>query len=310
MGVLLVVGEGEHAVEWQHALAVSLPGERIATPGSGYDPASIDVAIVAAPPPGALRGLPNLRLIQSLWAGIEGLLADATLPDTVMLARLVDPALTASMVESVLLHVLSLHRQAPLYRAQQAIGLWRPLPQKPASTRPVGILGLGTLGSAAAAALTGLGFPVTGWSRSARPSPNLPCLFGADGLATLAAGSDILVNLLPLTASTTGILCASLFDRLTPGAALVNLGRGPSLVEADLLAALDAGRLSHAVLDVLCIEPAPPAHPFWSHPGITLTPHVAAPTDRASAARIAAAAVSAWRAGRPVANLVDRGRGY
>lgn len=310
MSVLLVVGDVEDRASWHVALSSALPGEDIVLPGAGLGRAEVTVAIVAAPPHGSLSGLPKLRLIQSLWAGVDGLLADPTLPDQVPVARLVDPELTASMVESVLLHVLSLHRQIPEYRALQAERTWRPLPQPRASERQVGVLGLGELGRAAGQALAGLGFPVTGWSRSARRLDGVHCLEGEAGLARLLADSKILVNLLPLTPATAGILSERRFSQLPRGAGLINLGRGGHLVEADLLAALDTGQLGHAVLDVLGVEPAPPTHPFWTHPRITVTPHVAAPTDRHSAALIAARAIRDLHAGRRVANLVNRARSY
>ncbi len=310
MSVLLLVGEADRVATWRGALQAALPKEPVLLPDPDLDRAAVTVALVAAPPPGALAGLPGLRLIQSLWAGVDGLLGDPDLPEAVPLARLVDPGLTASMRDSVLMHVLSLHRRLPDYRAQQAAGLWRPLPQGPASACKVGVLGLGAMGAASATALAGLGYEVWGWSRSPRTLEGVRCTSGDDGLAALLKGCRILVNLLPLTPATAGLLSAGLFERLPPGSALVNLGRGRHLVEDDLLAALATGRLGHAVLDVLAVEPAPPAHPFWRHPRITLTPHVAAPTDPASAAVVAARAVRDLRAGRPVAHLVRRGRGY
>ena len=310
MSVLLLVGDADDEAGWHAALSAALPDEPVLLPGPGLDRAAVTVAVVAAPPPGALAGLANLRLIQSLWAGVDGLLGDPTMPETVPLARLVDPALTAEMRESVLLHVLSLHRRLPDYRAQQQARRWRPLPQRRASDCKVGVLGLGVMGAASALALAGLGFEVWGWSRSPRALDGVRCVSGDDGLARLLGGCRILVNLLPLTPETGGVLGADLFGQLAPGAGLVNLGRGRHLVEADLLAALESGRLGHAVLDVLAVEPAAPAHPFWSHPRITLTPHVAAASSPSSAALVAARAVRDLRAGRPVANLVRRGAGY
>lgn len=310
MTVLVVVGDPGEAVGWHDAVVAALPEETVVLPGPAIDRSAVTAAIVAAPPPGSLQNLPRLGLIQGLWAGVDALLADPTLPPGVPLARLVDPALTASMVESVLLHVLWLHRQMPHYRQAQASGLWAPRPQKAAAERPVGVLGLGALGQAAAAALAGLGFPVTGWSRTPRAVPGVRCLDGEAGLQAMLSGTEILVNLLPLTPSTEGLLSASLMARLAVGASLVNLGRGGHLVEADLLAALESGQIDHAVLDVLAVEPAPPDHAFWNHPRITLTPHVAAPTHPGNAALIAADAVRAARDGRPVGNLVDRTAGY
>lgn len=310
MSVLLVVGAAEPADVWHRALARALPGEPVLRPGPGLDRGAVTVAIVAAPPAGALQDLPRLMLIQSLWAGVDSLLADPTVPASVPLARLVDPALTASMVESVLLHVLGMHRQMPDYRRFQARGVWRPLPQKTAAERRVGVLGLGALGRAACLALSGLGFQVSGWGGSQRVVEGIRCLSGEAGLAALLDGCEILVNLLPLTPETGGLLSAGLFARLPAGASVINVGRGGHLVEADLLAALDRGQLAHAVIDVLATEPALASHPFWSNERITLTPHVAAPTSPQTAASIAAASVRAVRAGLPVDNLVRRERGY
>ncbi|MGI4745774.1 MAG: 2-hydroxyacid dehydrogenase [Janthinobacterium lividum] len=310
MSVLLVTGEADKSSVWLPTIALALPEEQVVQPGPGLDRAAVTVAIVAAPPAGSLQDLPNLVFIQSLWAGVDGLMADPTVPAHVPLARLVDPALTAMMVESVLLHVLSLHRQMPAYRAFQADRTWQFLAQKPAAERQVGILGLGVLGRAACVALAGLGFAVSGWSRSPRQVAGVRCLHGDAGLAALLATSEILVNLLPLTPETQGILCARTFSQLPHGAGLINLGRGRHLVEADLPAALETGQLDHAVLDVLVVEPAPSDHPFWTHKRITLTPHVAAATDPASAASIAAQAVRDLRAGRPIRNLVDRAQAY
>lgn len=310
MSVLLVIGEAETSSMWLASLAAALPEEQLVQPGPGLDRAAVTVAIVAAPPAGSLHDLPNLEFIQSLWAGVDGLMADATVPAQVPLARLVDPALTAMMVESVLLHVLSLHRQMPAYRAFQANRTWQALGQKPAADRKVGVLGLGVLGQAACVALAGLGFVVSGWSRSPRQVAGVRCRHGDAGLAALLATSEILVNLLPLTPDTQEILCAHTVSQLPHGASLINLARGRHLVEADLVAALETGKLDHAVLDVLAVEPAPPDHPFWTHPRITLTPHVAAATEPASAASIAAQAVRDLRAGRPIRNLVDRGQAY
>ncbi|NPD69220.1 glyoxylate/hydroxypyruvate reductase A [Lichenicola cladoniae] len=310
MSVLLVTGEAETSGAWMHTIAAALPEERVVQPGPGLDRAGVTVAIVAAPPAGSLQDLPNLAFIQSLRAGVDGLMADPTVPAHVPVARLVDPALTAMMVESVLLHVLSLHRQMPAYRAFQAAGAWQFLAQKPAAERQVGVLGLGVLGQAACTALAGLGFVVSGWSRSPRQVAGIRCLHGDGGLEAVLASSEILVNLLPLTPRTEGILDARAFSQLPRGAGLINMAHRWHLVEADLLAALETGQIDHAVLDVLVVEPAPADHPFWRHERITLTPHVAAATDPASAAAIAAQAVRDLRAGRPIRNLVHRAQAY
>jgi glyoxylate/hydroxypyruvate reductase A len=218
--------------------------------------------------------------------------------------------MTEAMCEYIALQVLRLHRQDVDYRAQQAAGEWREHSQKNAAERTVGILGFGTLGEAAGRTLQALGFDVAGWSRSAKEVPGFTTFAGAAGLDRMLARSEILICLLPMTPETEGILNTELFARLPRGAAIVNAGRGRHLVEADLLAALASGQLSAAVLDVFRDEPLPPAHPFWRHQRIIVTPHVAAETHPPTATAIIAAAIEDLEAGRPIPNLVDRERGY
>ena len=245
-----------------------------------------------------------------MGAGVDDLFADPQLPQGVPIVRLVDPAMTAAMSEYVQLQVLRLHRRDLDYREQQQAQIWREHSQPNAEERRVGILGLGALGGEAALRLKVLGFDVAGWSRSERKLRGIPCFHGPEGLAALAARSEILVCLLPLTEATRSILNARLFAALPKGAALVNCARGAHLVEADLLAALDQGQLSAAVLDVFREEPLPPQHPFWRHPRIVVTPHVAAATNPHTAAPIVAEALRRLAEGKPLLNLVDPARQY
>ena len=274
------------------------------------DESAIDYAMVWHPAPGLLASLPNLKLILSLGAGVDHILRDPQLPRGVPIVRLVDPYMTRAMSEYVVLQVLRLHRQDFAYRAQQAADEWRELAQKNAAERTVGILGFGQLGQDAAAKLAGLGFDVAGWSRSGRAAPGFPTYGGPAGLDVLLARSEILVSLLPMTPETEAILDAALFARLPRGAGLVNAGRGRQLVEADLLAALDSVQISAAVLDVFREEPLPKEHPFWRHPRIIVTPHVAAETHPPTATAIYAQAIEDFEAGRPVANVIDYEKGY
>ena len=302
---------GEWA-RWQAALMAALPGERLLHGrGDAADEADIDIAIVANPPPGALAGLPRLRLVQSLWAGVERLLADPTLPPAVPLARMVDPAMSAAMAETALWAVLSLQRGFFRYARLQREARWSPHPQRRADELAVAVLGLGQMGRATARRLVAHGCPVLGWSATPATLEGVECLHGDAALdARVLPEADVVVNLLPLTGATQGLFDAARLARMKPGAALVNLARGAHVVEADLLAALDAGRLGHAVLDVFGQEPLPPAHPFWRHERVTVLPHVAAQTDPRSAAAVAAANVRAVRRGEPPAHRVDRVRGY
>ena len=274
---------------------------------------AIRAAVVANPAPGALAGLPNLGLVQSLWAGVEKLLADATLPPEVPLGRMVDPVMNAAMAETALWAVLSLHRGFFAYAARQRERQWRQHAQRRADEVQVLVLGLGQMGAAVAARLAEQGYRVSAWHASSneRAAPTgVSARAGRDSLAALLPTMQIAVNLLPLTAATRGLLDAKFFATLPGAASIVNLARGAHVVDADLLAALDSGHLRHAVLDVFHSEPLPPEHRYWQHPRVTLLPHVAALTDMRSAAEVVAANLRSLRTGAPLDHLVDRARGY
>jgi glyoxylate/hydroxypyruvate reductase len=303
--VLLFASAVDSAEEWQAELQKHLPEVELRVWPDFGDPTEIEAALVWRPQPGLLDRLPNLRLILSLGAGVDHIFADPALPAGVPIVRLVDPYLTAAMSEYVQLQVLRLHRQDPAYLAQQQARLWRRLPQPNAAERRVGVLGLGVLGSDAALRLKVLGFDVAGWSRTEQTLPGVLTFHGADGLEGLLRRSEILICLLPLTAATAGILDATRFALLPRGAGIINCARGGHLVEADLLAALDSGQLSAAVLDVFRDEPLPPEHPFWRHPRILVTPHVAASTNAPTAAVAVADNLRRLRDGRPLVNRVD-----
>jgi glyoxylate/hydroxypyruvate reductase len=224
--------------------------------------------------------------------------------------RMVEPGIVQGMVEYVTHAVLGLHRDMPQYRRQQQEGRWQPLPVRPAGERRVGVLGLGSLGQAVLAQLVSLGFDCAGWSRSRHEVDGVQCHAGSDELPAFLARTDILVCLLPLTDSTRGFLDAKLFSMLPMGAGLVHVGRGPHLVEHDFLEALASGRIGDAVLDVTDPEPLPPAHAFWRHPRIQLTPHIASMTQPLSAAEAVLGNLRRFEAGEPMAGLVDRTRGY
>jgi glyoxylate/hydroxypyruvate reductase A len=282
--------------EWLALLGAALPGERFVVDRA--EAGEADVAVVANPSSGALQGLPRLRLIQSLWAGVDRLLADASIPPHIPIARMVDPAMNEAMAETALWAVLSLQRDFVDYARQQASAQWRAHPQRRADEFPVLVLGRGQMGSAVLRRLVANGFPVSAWGTR-------------DGvLPPLLGGAAVVINLLPLTPATRGLFGSATLAAMRPGASLVNLARGGHVVEADLLAALDAGHLRHAVLDVFQQEPLPAAHRFWSHPKVTVLPHVAAATDARSAAAVVAANLRRFRAGAPVEHLVDRARGY
>ena len=243
------------------------------------------------------------KAVLSLWAGVERIVGNATL--TQPLCRMVDPWMSEGMTEWVVGHALRHHLGMDRHIVNPD-RVWDPTCPPLARERPVTILGTGALGSAAAAALRGLNFPVTQWSRSAKPG----CLHGEDGLRKALSGAAILVTLLPKTPETENLLNATRLGWLPQGAVILNPGRGALIDDDALLEALDAGRIGHATLDVFRIEPLPHDHAFWAHPRVTVTPHIAADTRTASAARVLAENIRRGEAGEPFLHLVDRARGY
>lgn len=311
---ILLLGQLEPSEReaWMAELALALPQDRVVQGMQEVAADSVEVALVANPAPGQLSGLPRLRLIQSLWAGVDRLLLDHTLPMDVPLARMVDPAMTRAMAETALWAVLSLHRGFFGYARHQRNRLWLELPQRRADELTVVVLGFGEMGRACAQRLAGSGYRVSAWSRGEGPTDRAGVIIrsGRDALPGLLAQAQVLVNLLPLTPDTRGLLNADLFASLPQGAAVVNLARGAHVVDADLLTALDSQHLSHAVLDVFPIEPLPSDHRYWCHPQVTVLPHAAALTDPHSAAAVVAANIRALKRGEPLAHRVDRQRGY
>lgn len=296
---------------WRAGLAARLPEERIVSFAALTDRerSMVEIAVVANPEPRQVALLPRLAWIHSLWAGVERLVAD--LGDCAPpIVRLVDPELARTMAEAVLAWTYYLQRDMPTYRDQQRARCWRQLAYRPPSEVTVGLLGLGALGSRAGGRLREAGFAVKGWSRTEKQIAGIDTLSGEDGFAELLGASDILVCLLPLTAKTSGLLGARQFAMMKRGSALINFARGPILVEADLISALDAGLLSHAVLDVFDDEPLPVGSPVWDHSRITVLPHISAPTDRRTACAIVAANIRAYRASGGLPAAIDRSLGY
>lgn len=308
---ILLSSPTDDPIAWRAALEAHLgPVDLRVWPDRVGDVAEVEFALVWKHPPGSLIRFPNLRVIFSLGAGVEHLLTDTALPEGVPVVRLVDARLTRDMVEYVTAWVLYFHRDHHHYRLHQAEARWHRHRPVAAGERVVGILGLGELGGAAARALVTLGFAVRGWSRTAKSQAGVACFYGREGLAAFLDGVDILVCLLPLTAETRGIVDRDLLQRLAPGACLINAARGGHVVDADLIAALDAGHIAGAALDVFHSEPLPPRHAFWRHPRIAITPHVASLTDPHSAAGEIADGIRRFRAGSLPRNVVDVTRGY
>ena len=291
---------------WFPRLQPLLPGDRFFgwPDNNGGD---IDVAVVATHPKGSLAGLPKLKLIQSLWMGVENIVADPDLPKGVPVARLIDPGMVAAMGETVIAHVLDWHRHFYCYRTFQQQKTWKRRRQFLASDRTIGILGLGELGGSIAAKLRAMDFNVAGWSRTPRQLEGVVC---STDIEEVVRRSEAVVCLLPLTEKTRGILNSKIFSLIRKDGCLINVARVGHVVVPDLLAALDSGHLAHAWLDVFEPEPLPADSPLWSHPGITLTPHIAALTEPRTSAGKVAENIERVRRGEKPLGTVDFTSGY
>ncbi|HVO03617.1 MAG TPA: glyoxylate/hydroxypyruvate reductase A [Candidatus Cybelea sp.] len=306
---ILYAGDPAEADAWIGAIHAIDPDVSFRRWPDWGDPDAIDFVIVGGRMPGDLSVFRRAKAIQSTWAGVNHLLR-GKFPPGVPIARMVDRALTANMVEYLVYFALDALRQGRTLRAAQRAQKWLELPHRWPRDFPIGILGLGTLGKATAAKLLDLGFPVSGWSRTPKSVAGVESHAGPEGLPVFLASLKLMICLLPLTTETEGILEASLFAGLPDGAILVNAGRGGHLNEADLLAALDSGKLAYAVLDVFREEPLPPHHVFWRRRDIVLTPHVASITQTGSGAADILENYRRALRGEPLLNPVDPKRGY
>jgi len=314
---LLVHGGTENwsPARWKARFDEVCGGRRVLLlPDATFDPAEVHYAAVWKPRPGELAAFPNLRVIFNLGAGVDALMADASLPN-VPLVRVAVADLTERMTEYVVLHVLMHHRQELYLRDSQREKRWAPKHQWAAGAITIGIMGLGTLGADAAEMLRRIGFRVVGWSRSPKRIDGVECFHGKAQLEPFLRQTDVLVCLLPLTPDTRHILNRDLFlqlNRKSPMGApvLINAGRGGLQNEADILQCLDEGTLGAASLDVYATEPLPADSPFWSHPKVVLTPHNAADTDPDEISKYVAGQIERYEAGGTLENVVDRNRGY
>lgn len=309
MTILLAV-TGFDPVIWRDALRDLAPDRAIVVDGDAYEPADIDYAIVWKQRAGVLDGLPNLKAVFSIGAGVDHIFRDGSLPD-VPIARAVAPDLTDRMSEYVIWQVLDHHRLGPLYRRQQAARIWHEDARQPsASEVTIGIMGLGVLGMDSARKLQLLGFNVRGWGRTAKTPEDIAYYAGEAELDAFLRGCAMVVCLLPLTPDTKGILSATLFDRMDHATVLINAGRGGLQVEADILAALESGKLSAASLDVFETEPLPDDSPLWRNPKVAITPHAAASSMPRALIPPIIKQMQALERGDPLVNLVDREAGY
>lgn len=316
MPVRIVVALGADALEqWTARLRCELPGAEVVGRDASRtvaDPhaAPADYALVWRPPPALFAEQARLKAVFNLGAGIDALATMAEYPRTVPLIRLEDAGMAGPMADYALAVVLRYAYRFDEYARRQAQRHWAPRrPRDPAAT-DVGVLGLGAIGRVVATALAGAGFRVRGHARTRHTVPGVQTFAGPSELPAFLAGLEVLVNVLPLTPDTVGVLRREHLERLADGAHVVNIARGAHLVDADLIALLDAGKLGGATLDVFTDEPLPADHPFWTHPAVTVTPHISGVTRLAESVRQVAHKIRLLERGEPVSGLVDWKRGY
>jgi glyoxylate/hydroxypyruvate reductase A len=305
----LYKGSSDRGAQWSRLFAQKAPEIPFHIWPETGDPAKVRYLAAWQPPEDPARTLPNLEVVFSVGAGVDQFDLSGV-PEHIPVVRMIEPGIVEGMVEYVTHAVLTIHRDLVDYQLQQQQTTWNPLPVRAASSRRIGVLGLGVLGTAVLEHLKLFGFPCAGWSRSGRDIEGVECHAGASTLDTFLARTDILICLLPLTDATRGMLNSTLFNKLPRGASLIQTGRGPHLNQDDLLAALASGQLQNAILDVTDPEPLPQTHPLWTHPRVRITPHIASETRPDSAVEVVLDNLRRHREGLPMIGQIDRSRGY
>ena len=307
---LLFYSQYDDPADWKKHLCAALPGLDFRVWPESGDPGEIEAALVWKPPAGELRRFPNLRLIVNLGAGVDSIVKDATLPAGVPIAHIVDPEMGRMMSQFVLAAVLRHYREFVSFARAQRERRWHYIHPREAAECSVGVMGLGSLGGAAATELARQGFRVRGWSRSARQLADVETFHGKAGLAPFLRQTEILVVMLPLTPETENLVDARLLAMLPRGAKFVNVGRGRLVDEDALIAALRSGQIAEATLDVMRVEPLPAESPLWDMEQVLITPHLASVGIPRTAALQVAESIRRVRAGQPPLNTVDPQRGY
>ncbi|HEU0229301.1 MAG TPA: glyoxylate/hydroxypyruvate reductase A [Burkholderiaceae bacterium] len=308
---IVATQSADNTRRWCQAFRNAWPEARFdAWSESSPVPSGARYAIVWQPPSALFRNETALEAVFNLGAGVDSLLRLPELPRSLSIVRLEGAGMAEQMVEYVLYGLLRAAREFSNYAVSQADVRWQTRPAIRREDWPVGVMGLGTIGTEVAQAVARLGYPVAGWSRTARPVPGIEIFGGQENLAAFLARTRVLVNVLPLTPDTEDILNRDNLSRLLPDGYLINVARGRHLVEEDLLALLDGGRLMGAMLDVFRTEPLPADHPFWRHPGIVVTPHVAAITLQDDTVAQIVGKIRDMERGVAVSGVVNRGSGY
>jgi glyoxylate/hydroxypyruvate reductase len=312
MNHLVYIGHQGRGQQWREEFSRQRPDLvfHLGLEGSeGLESHDVRYVVAWQPPKDLIDRFPNLEVLFSLGAGVDHIDL-SRMPPAVKLVRMVEPGLRQDMVEYVVWAVLSLKRQIPTYLQQQNQILWKALEGPQALRYRVGVMGLGVLGQAVFRGLQPFDVDLAGWSRTPHSLKGVKCYAGPEALADFLRDTHILVNLLPLTSATHHLVNQAFLELLPAGAVFINAGRGPQVVQQDLLDALDRGHLSHAILDVTDPEPLPASHPLWRHPSVWITPHVAGHSHPNSAAQVVLENIGRHEMGLPMAGLVDRVRGY
>ena len=310
IGAIAYLSRDTDGIHWKKVLEAGLGPIDFRTRNELGNKDDIEVVLAWKPESGLIASFPNVKLIVSLGMGVDHLLADDKLPPGVPITRIMDDGLIGQMTEYALYWALRHHRDIDKYAASQRARKWKAETFVDTIDRRIGITGLGTIGQDTANKFAALGFPTAGWSRTQKTLPGVETFHGPDGLAAFLARTDILINVLPLTRDTKGLLDAKLFAALPKGAYVINMGRGGHVVDDDLIAALNSGHLSGAALDVFNIEPLPENHPYWTHPKVQVTPHIAGATNPRTASPGVIENIKRVRADQPLINTVDSVSGY
>ncbi len=309
-GAIAYISRDTDGQLWKKAFEAALGPVDFRTLDQLGDKADVEIVLAWKPPGGLIASFPNVKMIVSLGMGVDHLLADDRLPEGVPITRIMDDGLVGQMSEYALYWALRHHRDIDKYAASQRVGQWKVEDFIDTIHRRIGVLGLGTIGQDTAGKFAALGFPTAGWSRTQKTLPGIKTFHGPDGLTQALAESDILINVLPLTRETRGIMNAGTFAALPKGAYFINMARGGHVDDEALLAALDSGHLSGAALDVFNTEPLPADHAYWRHPKVHVTPHIAGATNPRTASPGVIENIRNVRAGRPLINTIDPKSGY
>lgn len=310
MKIIFASAHDVDADSWIKPLQALVPQADIQQWSDDGSAIGAELAVVWNPPRDIFLRETGLQAVFNLGAGVDALFRLEGLNDDVPIVRLEDAGMSVQMAEYATYALLRASRQFDRYEGLQKQGIWEPLPDIQRGKWPVGVMGMGLMGARVAQTLASLDYPVAGWSRSGKDLPGIECFAGSAQLPAFLARTRVLINTLPLTSETHGILCRDTLGRLLPEAHLINVGRGDHLVEEDLLALLDSGHIHGATLDVFNQEPLPQGHAFWTHPRITVTPHVAAASLRETSIAQVAANINRYLRGEPLTGVVVRGRGY